>query len=159
MRKIFVTGLGLAAASLTACTPATTTPSQSSAPSPSVIASAPNASQLKELMRDWHNKGGDRVQVPLTVDLELAQNDWRGDQFKRQVLVDSMNKDVKAAMTYRSIPDEEMQQHWASFLQTMKMVSDNLNQGNYDKAAQGFKDADQEYKKVYDRNQAIFNQK
>lgn len=147
-------GVGL----LVSCGPAAqNTPAPSPAPSPSVVASAPDKQQIREIVREWHSKGGDKVLVPLTVDIELAhQWDWQSDDIKRQQLTADVSKDVKAAMAYGPIRDDELQKDWSAFVLTMKSVSDHLQAGQYDAASAGFKDADKAYSKFNKRNDEVF---
>jgi hypothetical protein len=161
MRKLVLGGSALVALGLTACTPAATTEQPAATPGsqPSVVVSAPDSNQLKEMIRSWTTEGGDKVEVPLVVDLQLSHANWKDDEIKRKLLTSSVVKDTKAAMAYKPVPDDQMQKHWVDLLGTMKQVGDNLSVGNYDAAQQGFQDADQDYKQIYDRNQAIYNAK
>lgn len=158
MRKTALGGLALVAMSLTACDNNTgaSAPSASPGTPPSVVASAPDNSQIKNNVREWHLEGGDKIMVPLTVDLERAQEKWQGDAPKTQVLTDSVVKDTKAAMDFRPIPDKAMQENWVPFLMAMKQAGIELQAGEYDKAASDLHKADLKYKAIYDRNQAIF---
>jgi hypothetical protein len=158
MRKTALGGLVLVAVSLTACSPAagTKSPSGSPAPAPSVVALAPDATQTKNNVREWHVQGGDKVQVPLVSDLKLSQDTWIGDEFKRNELTKDVVRDTKAAMDYRPIPDELMQTSWVDLLAHMKQAGQEMQEGAWDKAATDLQAAGQDYKKIYDRNQAVF---
>lgn len=158
MRKTFAASAILLAAALVGCEPTGKTPAEPST-SVSDVAVAPTKEQTRDNMREWHKSGGDAVLVPLVADLELADDDWRTDQFKRDGLKSVVHKDLAAAKQYRPVPDTEGQKYWADFLNTMQKVDDNLVLGNWDTAYQGLKDADKAYKRFYDRNQLIFSGK
>lgn len=159
MNKLVLGGLAAMAIGVTACGP--TTPDVpvskpgSSAP-PSEVASAPSAAQNRNNVLQWHLKGGDAVEVPLTVDLNLANQDWLQDDIKRQTLTSYVIKDTKDAMDYGPIPDPQMQAAWVEFLRDFKNAGDHLQSGQYDNATADFQNANKAYKKIYDRNQAIF---
>lgn len=157
MRKTLIVSSILIALGTTACTPSTTgTPTETPSMT-TVVASAPTSEQLKNMLRDWHDKGGDNIEVPLVVDLELSQKDgWLTDQFKRDVLRDSVNKDIKPAMAYRPMPDPESQTNWVAFLSAMKEAGQALIEGNNNRAVGDFKTANSLYKTIYDRDQKIF---
>lgn len=157
MRKTMIIGSALVVLGVAACTPATTNAPTETPSVPTLVASAPTAPQLKDMMREWHNKGGDNVEVPLTVDLGLSQKDgWLTDQFKLAVLRDSVNKDIKPAMAFRPMPDPESQTNWVAFLSAMKEAGQALTDGNNNRAIGDFKTANRLYKLIYGRNQAIF---
>lgn len=158
MRKTLIASVALLAAALVACEPSDAKPTPSPAPV-SDVAVAPTKEQTRDNMREWHKSGGDAVLVPLVADLELAQDNWRADEFSRDGLKTAVHKDLAAAKKYRPVPDTEGQKYWSDFLNTMQKVDDSLTLGNWDIADQGLKDADKLYKKFYDRNQLIFSGK